>query len=145
MDLLTGFALATFVLITILFFLVRKRPVFYHLICAFLIGLFVHWTGRLLTGDRISEWLLLTVGLILYWFGLVIVRIMLTRSVSLRILSNYHHGQHTITASEGIAARLKDAKQFGLVLYRNERFRLTLFGRIIATIVASSYWILRIK
>jgi hypothetical protein len=46
---------------------------------------------------------------------------------------------------EGIAARLKDAKQFGLMAEGEYGFKLTWFGNIIATIVAISYAVLRIR
>ncbi len=114
MNFLNALALAAFILITALFFLIRSRPIVFHILCAILIAAFVNWTGRTLTTGSIGEWILLTVGLILYWFGLVIVRVMLTRSVSLRMLSDYDRGRQSVTATEGIAGRLNDARQFGL-------------------------------
>jgi len=87
----------------------------------------------------------MTTGLILYWFGLVIVRIMLTRSVSLHLLADFAQGKHSATVSEGIAGRLKDAMHFGLVTADQDRYSLTLFGKLIGTIVAISYILLRIK
>lgn len=145
MNFLNALALVTFILIAAVFFLIRSRPIVFHLICAFLIAAFVNWTGRTLMTSSIGEWILLTVGLILYWFGLVIVRVMLTRSVSLQMLSDYDRGQQTVTASEGIAGRLNDARQFGLVIAVDDEYKLTPFGRMIGAIVASSYVILRIK
>jgi hypothetical protein len=140
---LLGFA--AFLGITVLFFLIRSRPILFHLTSALLIGSFVHWTGRHLSGGNVAEWLLLICGLLLYWFGLVIVRVMLTRSVSLRMLSGYDRREQTVTAGEGIFARLSDARHFGLMVSEEKEYRLTLFGRFIAGIVAMSYAILRIK
>ena len=145
MNPLNGLALGAFFLISALFFIIRSSPILFHFGCALLIGGFVVWSGRSLTSDFIGLWLLLTLGLILYWFGLVIVRIMLTRSVSLRMLSNYETGQATQIASEGIAGRLADARHFGLIESAQDGYRLTGFGRMIAGIVALSYSVLRIK
>lgn len=145
MDALNSLGIAAFLSITALFFLAGSRPILFHLMCALLISIFVHWTGRMLASFSIANWLLLTAGLVLYWFGLVIVRVMLTRSVSLRMLSNYESERASVTVEEGIAARLKDAKQFGLMAEGEEGFKLTWFGNIIATIVAISYAVLRIR
>ena len=137
--------IGTFLLITILFFIVRSRPILFHLICSVLIAGFVFCTGRFLQAEQIGEWILLTVGLLLYWFGLVIVRVMLTRSVSLRMLADYDRGEVHNTASEGIASRFQDAATFGLVIGEQDGYRLTPFGKLIAWIVATSYGILRIR
>lgn len=137
--------LATFIAMTILFFIVRSYPIIFHIVCAILIGAFVHWTGRKLHMNSIGEWTLLTVGLVLYWFGLVIVRVMLTRSVSLRMLADYDRREQSVTSADGIAARLEDATHFGLMVAKGDGYGLTLFGRLIAGIVAFSYTILRIR
>jgi len=137
--------LGTFVLITILFFLLGSRPVFFHLLCAILIAIFILRTGKTLDPENAGEWIVLTTGLTLYWFGLVIVRIMLTRSVSLHMLAAYAKGDYRQNASEGIADRLKDATHFGLVRVKDRDYGLTSFGKIIGTVVAISYFILRIK
>ena len=145
MNTLNVLGLATFIAMTILFFIVRSYPIIFHIVCAILIGGFVHWTGRKLQMSSMGEWTLLTVGLVLYWFGLVIVRVMLTRSVSLRMLADYDRREQSVTSSGGIAARLEDATHFGLMVAKGEQYVLTLFGRLIAGIVAFSYTILRIR
>ena len=137
--------LATFLSITILFFLIRFYPIVFHVVCAILIGGFVHWTGRKLNMDSIGEWTLLTTGLVLYWFGLVIVRVMLTRSVSLRMLSGFDRQEQSVRSEEGIASRLQDATHFGLIVPSEKGYALTFFGRFIASIVAFSYLLLRIR
>ena len=145
MDNFNALGFAAFLGITLLFFIMRSRAILFHLLCAILMGSFVHWTGRQLIAGSVAEWLLLVTGLVLYWFGLVIVRVMLTRSVSLRMLGAYDRQEQTVTAGEGIFARLKDAKHFGLMMGEAEKYTLTFFGRLIAGIVAISYAILRIK
>ena len=145
MDSLNSIGLGAFVLISILFFLIGSRPNLFHLLCALLIAAFVIRSGKTLEPERLGEWIVMTVGLTLYWFGLVIVRIMLTRSVSLHMLADYAKGERKETTSEGIAARLKDATHFGLMRSSESGYTLTSFGKAIATIVAVSYFILRIK
>jgi hypothetical protein len=137
--------LGAFVLITILFFLVGSRANVFHLLCAVLIGAFVVRTGKHFDPDLLGEWIVMTTGLTLYWFGLVIVRIMLTRSVSLQMLADYAKGERKQTASEGIAGRLNDAEHFGLMRPKESGYELTAFGKLIATIVATSYFVLRIR
>jgi hypothetical protein len=137
--------LAAFLLITLFFSIVGSRAIIFHLVCAILLAGFVYWTGRELDTDSLGEWIVFTTGLILYWFGLTIVRIMLTRSVSLNMLAAFSRGELSVTASEGIGSRLKDASVFGLIASSDDRCRLTPFGKSIALLVASTYWILRIK
>ena len=139
------FGLGVSVLITILFFLIGSRPNVFHLLCAVLIGAFVFRTGKNLEPHLIGEWIVMTLGLTLYWFGLVIVRIMLTRSVSLHMLADYARAERGKTTSEGIATRLNDATHFGLMQGTESGYRLTPFGKLIATIVAIAYFLLRIK
>lgn len=139
------FGFCAFVLITILFFLIGSRANVFHLLCAILIGAFVIRTGKTLDPDLLGEWIVMTTGLTLYWFGLVIVRIMLTRSVSLHMLAGYAKGERKVTASEGIATRLNDAAHFGLMRPGESGYTLTPFGKLIATVVAISYFILRIR
>jgi hypothetical protein len=145
MNLVDLFGIGTFTLITILFFLVGSRPVFFHIACAIFILIFVRQTGKHLDPEGASKWAVLTAGLTLYWFGLVIVRIMLTRSVSLHMLAAYAKGEVKQNMSEGIAGRLKDAAHFGLIRGNESSYHLTFFGQFIATIVAITYFILRIK
>ena len=84
-------------------------------------------------------------GLLLYWFGLLIVRVMLQRSVSLHLLLSYFQGRPAETIQEEVSGRFKDALFFRLVREDGSAFRLTLFGRFIATIVALFYAIVRIE
>ena len=145
MTFLEIYGLAAFLLISLFFFIIGSRAIFFHFVCAILLAGFVYWTGRKLDTDSLGEWIVFTGGLILYWFGLTIVRIMLTRSVSLNMLAAYSRGELAVTASEGIVTRLKDASTFGLTTTSDDQCRLTPFGKSIALFVASTYWILRIK
>ena len=145
MGSLTMLGIATFLVISLLFLLFRSTPLLFHLGCVLSISAFVHVTGRRMLPEDLGEWVLIIVGLVLYWFGLVIVRIMLTRSVSLRILAAYEKNSSFNIVNEGIAARLQDVAHFGLMKRGTQGYRLTLFGRAIAGIVALSYAILRIK
>ena len=137
-------AVLAFLLISIFFFAVGSRVIVFHLVCVILIAAFVNWTGKRLSPESISEWIIYITGLLLYWFGLTIVRIMLTRSVSLRMLADISTKSST-TTSEGIAARLQDMQTFGLLNISESNCRLTPFGKLIAFIVTLSYGVLGIK
>jgi hypothetical protein len=145
MNSINLFGLSAFILITIFFFLIGSRANVFHLFCAVLIVTFVIRTGKHLDFAFLGEWIVMTMGLTLYWFGLVIVRIMLTRSVSLQMLAVYAKGEQEHKTSEGIAGRLNDAAHFGLMRADGSGYVLTPFGKLIATIVATSYFVLRIK
>ena len=145
MNTIDLFGIGAFILITVLFFLIGSRANIFHLTCAALIAAFVIRTGKNVDPDLLGEWIVMTIGLTLYWFGLVIVRIMLTRSVSLQMLAVYAKGEQKQKTSEGIAGRLKDATHFGLMRANDADYTLTPFGKVIATIVAVTYFVLRIK
>jgi hypothetical protein len=141
-------AFITFLLITVFFVFLGSHAVLFHLLCTGLLTGFVFWTGRTLSSEFLPEWIVITLGLVLYWFGLVIVRVMLTRSVSLNMLAGYEQSgkqKKSESAKEGIAKRLEDGRYFGLVRVAENQYKLTLFGRLISFIVATTYWLLRIK
>jgi len=145
MSFLETYGIGAFLLLSFFFLVIGSRPILFHLICGILLCGFVFITGQKLEPKSLAEWTVYTIGLVLYWFGLTIVRIMLTRSVSLNMLNTFSGGEVSASPSEGIATRLQDAQNFGLISLSNEQCRLTPFGKLIAFIVATSYWILRIK
>jgi hypothetical protein len=100
-------------------------------------------TVPLVEWSRPSEWILLIVGLFLCVFGLLIVRVMLIRSVSLHLLSNILAGKEGHMA-EDIGGRLGDMRAFGLIRTDEGVSQLTAFGRLISGIVAVFYLLFRI-
>lgn len=92
-----------------------------------------------------QEVLMLAVGLILFWLGLLIVRIMLQRSVSIRLLESYREaGGHEPDVREGIRSRLQDAERCRLVRHNSETYRLTWFGYIVASLLRVVYRVTKV-
>ena len=91
-----------------------------------------------------AEWLVLTTGLFLYWFGLFTVRIMLLRSVSLNLLVRLSRSERGNTIGEDIAGRLADMQTYGMVSQSGESYGLKAFGGFMAFLVTVLYSILRI-
>jgi len=132
-----------FITLSVAFYLCRRMFVF-NIICAAVIAGFVFYLDRLHLPFS-WEFSVLLLGLLLCWFGLLIVRVMLMRSVSLHLLLSYFQGRPAETIQEEVSGRFKDALFFRLVRQDGSLFRLTLFGRFIATIVALFYFIVRIE
>jgi hypothetical protein len=90
-----------------------------------------------------ADKIMLVLGLALYCFGLLIVRIMLRRSVSLHLLSRYAGGDAAPSVATDIARRLEDAEQYGLVARADGVYSLTLFGRCVASVVGLLHLVTR--
>ena len=89
------------------------------------------------------EWSVTTAGLLAVFAGLLIVRLMLMRSVSLRLLGRVDRG-----ASRGfdddIGIRVREMRVFGLARRTRRGNALTPLGRAVAGVVAPLYRALRI-
>jgi hypothetical protein len=109
------------------------------------VAIFIFYVLRYVDPAPLSQFLLITIGLAFYWFGLAIIRIMLTRSVSLNMLAGFQKGFGGSTAEEDVAGRLKDAQHYYLVHGSEKTFRLTWFGWIFASLTAIAYHIFRIE
>jgi len=133
------------VMISIFFYAVRKKLVLYHIACALVVGFFVFYGLRYVGATPFEQFLLITFGLAFYWFGLAIIRIMLTRSVSLNMLASFQKGLAGATAEEDVAGRLKDAQHYYLVSASDKIYHLTWFGWIFASLTAIAYHIFRIE
>lgn len=146
---LDWFGLISFVLIFCIFYIVRRRIEVYVICCAAVIALFVLFTrDEIGSANRAPEWWILTLGLGLYAFGLLVVRIMLQRSVSLHLLERLNgkgEQEHESTREE-IAERLRDMQQFRLIsTSQGDVYRLTHFGLVVASVVTLLYFVLRIQ
>lgn len=87
----------------------------------------------------LAEAVLLVVGLGLYFFGLAIVRVMIHRSVSLRMLSICERGGAGDGGCEDIRGRLGDTERYHLARRSGGVYSLTPFGRTVADTVAVLY------
>jgi hypothetical protein len=91
-----------------------------------------------------SQWVVVNCGLLLCVFGLLIVRTMLIRSVSLRRLARIAARQPG-AMTEDIAHRLDDLRRLGLTRSLDGKNSLTRLGRAIGGGVAALYAVTRIR
>src|SRR5882672_4310450 len=95
MAMLDWYGLGALVLIALVFYFVRKIPMYIALCGVICVG-FVATTAPGADFSRPSEWIVMTLGLLSSSFGLLIVRVMLIRSISLNLLRNLDNtGQST--------------------------------------------------
>jgi len=82
-------------------------------------------------GGRGADWYLMAAGLLATAAGLAIARVMLVRSVSLRLLGRIDGGAG-LPFDDEIGARLRDMRAFGLVRATDRGNTLTPLGRAVA-------------
>lgn len=136
--------ISCFLIISAIFYIVRKRMILYQVLCASAIAAFIFMSFHNVEASQSARILMMT-GLALYWFGLTVVRIMLNRSVSLNLLASLRDGLPDNSMKEDIAGRLKDAKQYRLIGIVNETYHLTWFGWIFAFLITIAYHLFRIE
>jgi hypothetical protein len=90
-------------------------------------------------GLRSSDALALIIGLFLFWAGLLVLRAMLDRSVSLHMLLCYSHNQPDPAIEDRIAGRLDEAMRFRLVCSHSERCALSRTGVALDRVVGTLY------
>jgi hypothetical protein len=138
-----GYAIFTLGCVFVIFYFIRKTPLF--LLASTLVTLsFAGLSVGSVAWGRPSQWLIANCGLQLYVFGLLIVRTMLIRSVSLRRLARIAAGQPG-AMTEDIAHRLDDLRLLGLTRSVDGKNSLTRLGRAIGGAVAALYTVTRIR
>jgi hypothetical protein len=137
------YGLGTVALIGLAFYAVRRIQILLAA-SAVIVGAFTVVTYPSLPVERRLEWFVITAGLLGSTVGLLIVRIMLIRSVSLQLLARID-GAEADSFQDDIRDRLNDLRAFHLVHNTEGGNTLTPFGQLVAGIVAASYWALRIK
>jgi hypothetical protein len=137
MNALSWCSIAALALLAPTFYLVRRIPA-YVALCAVIICAFAGATWHLMNRAEPSEWVVTTCGLVLCSFGLLIVRVMLIRSVSLQLLAEIAAGQPG-NAGERLSGRPRDMRAFRLIRTSSEASALTAFGRMISAVVALLY------
>jgi hypothetical protein len=143
MTALDGYGIGALALLVLVFYFVRRIGVYVALGLAITAG-FVLATHTSVDWARPSEWLVMTAGLLACIFGLLIVRVMLIRSVSLRLLARIEN-ETEATFGEDIGGRLRDMRSFRLIHTVDGRNTLTPFGRLVSGLVAASYSVLGIR
>ena len=136
--------LVAFALVFVMFWAVRRRL---GALMALWIGVlagFASATSLLGTGGSVES-LLTAAGLALSAFGLLIVRLMLARSVSLRLLGSYAEGRSLEGLAEHVGRRLEDVQRWRLASCEDGRYRLTRVGRLTASATAVLYALTRTR
>jgi hypothetical protein len=126
-------------LMTLAFLVTRSHVRVFCLICGLLLGsmgwMAVSSAGA---GHRADATALMT-GLVLYFAGLLIVRAMLIRSVSLQLLISHGLEQQDAAFDERVASRIEEAVRYGLVRPQDGRYALSGPGRVLAAVLAGLY------
>lgn len=121
------------------FYFVRTSLAWFLAACVAVLGLCEFMSGQWADPGTAVERLVIVLGLALSSLGLLTVRVVLTRSVSLRILSAYVEGPADVRIGADIARRVEEAEHYRLVTRRDDRYTLTVFGRAVARIMAVLY------
>ena len=125
-------------------FYVLHRIAHYLFACALVILAFA-WATRDILVHMPAQWIVMGAGLCLSAFGLLIIRVMLTRSVSLHLLPRLQASLDDEFASD-IGSRLNDMRGFGLIRdLAGNKVTLTSLGHVVGRIVGTLYAIFRIK
>ena len=112
MDSLNWLAVAALALILVIFYFVRKIPAYLALSFVVAVG-YAGATAAQVDWHLPSEWMVIVIGLLFWSFGLLIVRLMLVRSVSLRLLARM----------EGIIPALEYAHALAELIVRAPRMK----------------------
>jgi hypothetical protein len=80
----------------------------------------------------------IAVGLTAWWLGLLLVRTMITRSISLTLLIAFaNHANGDI--QESVARRLDEAAKYGLAVFDGRQYTLARLGRIVTACARVAY------
>jgi hypothetical protein len=141
---LAWYAIAALTIVLGIFYFVRRIPAYLALTVVVVAGFAAVTAGRV-DWTQGAEWVVIVVGLLLCIFGLLIVRVMLIRSVSLQLLARIDGGgQESI--GEDIGRRLHDMRSFRLIRTAPDgTSALTGWGRLVGAVVAVFYAVFRIE
>lgn len=139
---LDAYGVGALALVVLVFVCVRRVSV-YAVLGVAVIGGFVLATSGSAIADTTSTRLVITIGLAAWVFGLLIVRVMLVRSVSLRLLARIDSSSRDVFDA-GIRTRIGDMQRFHLVRETAGGNMLTGFGELVGGLVAACYTVLGI-
>ena len=129
------------ILLALSFYFVRR--VGWFVICGAAILAGFIGSSRSNGAQRASDWYVMTAGLLASFAGLLIVRLMVIRSVSLQLLGRID-GAAAAAFHDEISGRLRDMRVCRLVRSTERGNALTPAGRIVAVVVAAFYRAFRI-
>ena len=142
MDGLSSYGILALAVLALTFYFVRQIRA-YVIACGVLVCGFAALTLRYAREGALGEWVVAVLGLGLCSFGLLIVRVMLIRSVSLLLLGEIAAGRPG-RMDERLGGRPSDMRAFRLISERAGANHLTGFGRFIGGVVATLYTLFRV-
>jgi hypothetical protein len=137
------YAILALTCILFIFYFVRTMGPFFTA-CTLVTLTFAAVSSRSVDWAHPSQWIVLNCGLQLCVFGLLIVRAMLVRSVSLRLLARIATGQSS-SMTDDITGRVKDLRRLAVIRSVDGKNTLTHFGRVIGAAIAVLYALIRIR
>jgi hypothetical protein len=123
MSTLDWCGLAAMAAIVLAFWWIRRLPAYIAASSA-IVGVFAVMPYMSIDVVRPVDWWVMTVGLLAFAFGLLIVRVMLIRSVSLLLLGRLDQPSSDLFRHD-IRGRLDDMRRFGLVRNADRGYTLT--------------------
>ena len=134
-----------FSLVTLFFFLIGyKEKIFSLLSLALIIG-YVLSVWKFSDSPRFAEAIIVIMGLVLFFLGLLNLIEIAKRSISLHIIINPITDQSVRQLRSEIANRIADITHYKLGLLIGSTLNLTSFGKFIANMTSLMYKVLRIK
>jgi hypothetical protein len=138
MGLPSFYCVGALTLILFVFYVVREIRA-YLALSTIIVAVFGLATLRWVDAGTLPDWIVQVLALLLGSFGLLIVRVMLIRSVSLRLLAAIDAGTQE-TIGTDIAGRMRDMRAFLLVRATPDgENALTPFGWLVSSVVAIFY------
>jgi hypothetical protein len=112
LDLIAG---ATWILVTVAFVVARSLVRPFIVFCAAMLALVLAACLSGAAADRGADSIAIVAGFVLYCFGLLILRVILNRSISLDLLVRSSRGQLEPMFADHLTRRLDDARKYRLV------------------------------
>ncbi len=138
MDSFDLLGLLSFTAICAAFYFIRSPLSAFVGVCA-AIAVASGLLGAQLLRASVAEGSVLALGLLLYSFGLLIVRVMLRRSVSLQMLASFIDDPANGNVDDEIASRFRDAEGVGLVQRSSATYHLTSLGNALTVVLGVLY------
>lgn len=138
------YGILSFLFIMVFFLTIGYSRKIFTLLCLFVIlgyGLLA-WQ---VVSFQFAESVIVIMGLIFFWFGLLSIRNMPQRSISLRLLVNSNSKESIEQIRKEIKCRIDDIIRHKLGVLQNSTISLTLFGKIIGSFLVIIFTVFRTK
>ena len=136
---------ACWLLMWVAFVMARSRVALFNVTCTGL-ALVMVVSAVLVPGTARgpADTIATAAGLVFSWIGLLILRAMLTRSVSLHLLIAQAHPSHDAAFDDRIGDRVREAVRWRLVRSEGDRLALAPLGVGVARVLARLFLITRV-